>query len=161
MLGGPLLYRPRTSSAIVVSTGLSSLGVPGVPFHPQILADQLILSQPRGADYLHQIILAPPDFHTFQRPCSWGPRGPLKFRRPRPAISESYGWCNIVLCSGKNTVFKCSTYNKEGNSSVLDYLLKWVLTFLMSFFSFLGQDDYYHEKLSTRIKGFAVFTTYC
>ena len=65
---------------------------------------------------------------------SWGPRGPLKFRRPRPAISESYGWCNIVLCSGKNTVFKCSTYNKEGNSSVLDYLLKWVLTFLMSFF---------------------------
>ena len=91
---------------------------------------------------------------------SGGPRGPLKFRRPRLAISESYGWCNIVLCSGKNTVFKCSTYNKEGNSSVLDYLLKWVLTFLMSFFSFLGQDDYYHEKLSTRIKGFAVLTKY-
>ena len=50
--------------------GLSSLGVPGVPWHPQILADQLTLSQPRGADYAHQIILAPPDFQTFQRPCT-------------------------------------------------------------------------------------------
>ena len=27
----------------------------------QILADQVILSQPEGADYAHQIILAPPD----------------------------------------------------------------------------------------------------
>ena len=32
--------------------GLSSLGV---PWHPQFLADQLTLSQPRGADYAHQI----------------------------------------------------------------------------------------------------------
>ena len=31
--------------------GLSSLGVPGVPWHPQILADQLTLSQPGGTDY--------------------------------------------------------------------------------------------------------------
>ena len=35
---------------------------------PQILADQLTLSQPRGADYAHQIIPAPSDFQTFQRP---------------------------------------------------------------------------------------------
>ena len=41
--------------------GLSSLGVPGVPWHPHFLAGQLTLSQPRGADYAHQIILAPPD----------------------------------------------------------------------------------------------------
>ena len=34
---------------------------------PQILADQLPLFQPRGADYAHQIILAPPDFQTFLR----------------------------------------------------------------------------------------------
>ena len=47
-------------------TGLSSLGV---PWHPQILADQLTLSQPRGTDYAHEIILAPPDFQTFRRPC--------------------------------------------------------------------------------------------
>jgi uncharacterized Zn-finger protein len=47
--------------------GLSSLGVPGVPWHPQILADQLTLSKPRGADYAHQIIL---DFQTFRRLCS-------------------------------------------------------------------------------------------
>ena len=38
---------------------LEKLGVPGVPWQPQILADQLTLSQPRGADYAHQIILAP------------------------------------------------------------------------------------------------------
>ena len=42
----------------------------GVPWHPRILADQLTLSQPqRGADYAHQMILAPPDFQTFLRPC--------------------------------------------------------------------------------------------
>ena len=45
---------------------LSSQGCRGCP---QILADQLTLSQTRGADYAHQIILAPPDFHTFWRPC--------------------------------------------------------------------------------------------
>ena len=49
--------------------GLSPLGVPGVPWHPQNLADQLTLSQPRGADYAHQITLATPDFQTFRRPC--------------------------------------------------------------------------------------------
>ena len=40
---------------------------------PQILVDQLALSQPGGANYAHQIILAPPDFQTFLRPChiSW------------------------------------------------------------------------------------------
>ena len=40
-----------------------------VPGGAQILADQLTLSQPRGADYAQQIILAPPDFQTFRRPC--------------------------------------------------------------------------------------------
>ena len=37
--------------------------------------DTLTLSQPREADYAHQIILAPPDFQTFRRPWSvqWGP----------------------------------------------------------------------------------------
>ena len=41
--------------------------VPG-GWHPQILAGQLTLSQPRGTDYAHQIILAPPDCQTFRRP---------------------------------------------------------------------------------------------
>ena len=35
----------------------SSLGVPGVPWHPQILADQLTLSQPGGADYAQPLAL--------------------------------------------------------------------------------------------------------
>ena len=58
------------STKNVVHSGLSSLGVPGVPWHkhPQILADQLTLSQPGGADYAHQIIQASPDFQTFLRP---------------------------------------------------------------------------------------------
>jgi len=54
---------------MIDDSGLSSLEVPGVPWPLQILADQLTLSQPRGADYTHQIILAPPDFQTFRRPC--------------------------------------------------------------------------------------------
>ena len=35
--------------------GLSSLGVPGVPWHTQILSDQLTLFQPGGTDYAHLI----------------------------------------------------------------------------------------------------------
>ena len=37
------------------NAGLSSLGVQEVPWHPQILADQLTLYQPGGADYAHHI----------------------------------------------------------------------------------------------------------
>ena len=37
---------------------------------PQILTDQLTLSQPWGADYAHHITTCPPDFQTFLRPCS-------------------------------------------------------------------------------------------
>ena len=40
---------------IALATGVSSLGVPGVPLHPQILADQLTLSQPGGTDYAYLI----------------------------------------------------------------------------------------------------------
>jgi len=60
--------KKRKISTVDNKAGLSSLGVPEVPWHPQILADQLTLFQPRGADYAHQIILAPPDFQTFLRP---------------------------------------------------------------------------------------------
>ena len=41
-------------------SGLSSLGVPGVPWHTQILADHLTLFQPRGADYAHLITSGTP-----------------------------------------------------------------------------------------------------
>ena len=37
--------------------------------NPQILVDQLTLSQPRGADYAHQIMMTPLDFQTFRWPC--------------------------------------------------------------------------------------------
>ena len=51
--------------------GVSSLGLPGVPWHVQILADQLTLSQPkgRGADYALNITTRPQDFQTFRSPC--------------------------------------------------------------------------------------------
>ncbi len=45
-----------------VHTGLSSLGVPGVPWHTQILADQLTLFQPGGTDYAHLITTGTPGF---------------------------------------------------------------------------------------------------
>ena len=48
---------------------LSSLGVPGMLCHPQILTDQLTLSQSKEAYYARQIILAPLDFQTFRRLC--------------------------------------------------------------------------------------------
>ena len=40
--------------------GVSSLGVPGVPWHTQILADQLTLFQPWGTDYDHLITNSTP-----------------------------------------------------------------------------------------------------
>ena len=46
-------------------TGLSSLGVPGVPWHTQILADQLTLFQPGGTDYAHLITTGTPGFSDF------------------------------------------------------------------------------------------------
>ena len=46
----------------LATAGLSSLGVPGVPWHTQILADQLTLFQPRGTDYAHLITTDTPGF---------------------------------------------------------------------------------------------------
>ena len=45
-----------------VLSGLSSLGVPGVPWHTQILTDQLTLFQPGGTDYAHLITTGTPGF---------------------------------------------------------------------------------------------------
>ena len=36
---------------------------------PQILYDHLTLCQPEGADYAHQLLSAPSNFHTFRHPC--------------------------------------------------------------------------------------------
>ena len=42
--------------------GVSSLGVLGVPWHTQILPDQLTLFQPGGTDYAHLITNGTPRF---------------------------------------------------------------------------------------------------
>jgi hypothetical protein len=47
-------------SIFLFITGLSSLGVPGVPWHTQILADQLTQFQPGGTDYAHLITTGTP-----------------------------------------------------------------------------------------------------
>ena len=41
-----------------------------MPWHPQILADQLTLSQPGRQIMPTSLLLAPPDFQTFRRPCA-------------------------------------------------------------------------------------------
>ena len=47
---------------VISIAGLSSLGVPGVPWHTQYLADQLTLFQPGGTDYTHLITTGTPGF---------------------------------------------------------------------------------------------------
>ena len=47
-----LSYLSRVRPLPVQNSGVSSLGVPGVPRHPQILEDQLTLSQPGGGGRL-------------------------------------------------------------------------------------------------------------
>ena len=56
------LFQHQMSYQNVSLTGMSSLWVPGVPWHPQILADHLTLYQPGGADYAHQITTGTPWF---------------------------------------------------------------------------------------------------
>ena len=50
------------------TTEMLSLGVLGVLWHPQILADQLTLSQLGGQIMPTKLLLAPTDFKTFRRP---------------------------------------------------------------------------------------------
>ena len=47
---------------LMSKSGLSSLGVPGVPWHTQILADQLTLFQQGETDYAHLITIGTPGF---------------------------------------------------------------------------------------------------
>ena len=51
-----------SSSLSMMLQGCRPRGMPGVPWHPQILADQLTLSQIGGADYAHHIITGTPGF---------------------------------------------------------------------------------------------------
>ena len=55
------IYLDR-NAYIYITPGLSSLGVPGVPWHTQILGDQLTLFQPGGTDYAHLITTGTPRF---------------------------------------------------------------------------------------------------
>ena len=53
-------------------SGLSSLGVPGVPWQTQYFADQLTLFQPGGTDYAHLITTGIPRFSDLPTaPCRY------------------------------------------------------------------------------------------
>ena len=54
------------------TSGPSSLGVPGVPWHTQILADQLTLFQPGGTDYVHLITTGTLGFSDLPTALVWG-----------------------------------------------------------------------------------------
>ena len=56
-----LYYARSVENRSAHYAGLSSLGVPGA-MTPQILVNQLTLSQPGWADYAHQKMPAPPNF---------------------------------------------------------------------------------------------------
>ena len=62
--GGIEILNNVTNRPIVLHlrTGVSSLGVQGVPWHTQILADQFTLFQPGGTDYAHLITTGTPRF---------------------------------------------------------------------------------------------------
>ena len=53
---------PTDTTKKLPTSGLSSLGVPGVPWHTQFMADQLTLFQPGGTDYAHLITTGTPGF---------------------------------------------------------------------------------------------------
>ena len=55
----------------IANPGLSSLGVPGGPWHTQILADQLTLFQPGGTDYAHLITTGTPEFSDLPTALRW------------------------------------------------------------------------------------------
>ena len=60
--------KEKDSKCCMFIAGLSSLGVLGVPWHTQILADQLTLFQQGGTDFAHLITIGTP-----------GPDGPDTF----------------------------------------------------------------------------------
>ena len=59
------LFIDFASESEVETLGVSSLGVLGVPWHPQILADQLTLSQPGGSGYVYHINTGTPGFSDY------------------------------------------------------------------------------------------------
>ena len=75
------------SMYIYLTQGCRPWGVPGVSRYPQILSDQLTLSQPRGWGQILPTIKywQTPDFQTFLRSCNMFSR------------CEKYGWSEFSL----------------------------------------------------------------
>ena len=78
---------------MALEAGLSSLGVPGVPWHTQILAGQLTLFQPGGTDYAHLITTGTPGFSNLPTALKFSATA-LQYK-PQPIFS--YFLCSIDL----------------------------------------------------------------
>ena len=60
----------EATSDSVTTVGLSDPGGPGGPSPSPVFERSVDPISTRGADYAHHIIIAPPDFQTFLRPCA-------------------------------------------------------------------------------------------
>ena len=103
------LFIDFASESEVETPGVSSLGVLGVPWHPQILADQLTLSQPGGADYAHHITTGTPGFSDF--PTALDSKGCQKVAMGKcwfDTEHEKLGWTKNITAQ-KNTWIKLDT----------------------------------------------------
>ena len=74
--------------------GVSSLGVLGVSWHPQILADQLTLYHLGGTDYAHLITTDTPEFSDLPMALTWCIVYKEVFKSPCTAYKKSnLHWC--------------------------------------------------------------------
>ena len=70
---------------------MSSLGVPGVPWHTQYFTDQLTLFQPGGTDYAHLITTGIPRFSDLPTALLIGGVGILQMVSETPKLEMTIG----------------------------------------------------------------------
>ena len=81
---------------MIFNAGLSSLGVPGVPWHTQIWADQLTLFETRGTDYAHLITTSTPGFSDL----------------PTALYYRHYLHCQLKICAPPQAIGKTMSYKE-------------------------------------------------
>ena len=82
------------------------MGVLGVPWHPQILADQLTLSQPGGTDYAHLTTTGTPGFSDLPTALVIATTDAFKLHSPEKILlltqaqaSQQAGDGNLLTCN--------------------------------------------------------------
>ena len=72
------------------------------------------LSQPRGADYAHQMILASADFQTFQRPCTW----------PRYKARWSH-LLDMMICHSLRSLWDWKPFQSYLSNNLVLFVFNW------------------------------------